>query len=93
MLQNLLGEVKWQLLCDKYERDYINSINENIFICIYNLFEKYYFYYIDDIIVNYLELFEKDYDYVEKKILELKEELGNVFVFIIGNNVRYLEKI
>lgn len=93
MLDKLLSSNKLKLLYDKYNDYYIDGIDYNNLISIYNLFKKYKFYYIDDILVNYLEIFEKEYNCVEEKILELREELGNNFVFIIGNNMRYLEKI
>ena len=93
MLNEVLSSNKLKLLYDKYNDYYIDGIDYDNLISIYNLFKKYQFYYIDDILVNYLEIFEKDYDYVEDKILELKEKLGNNFVFIIGNDMRYLDLI
>ena len=93
MLNKILSGNKLKLLYNKYNDYYIEGIDYDNLISIYNLFKKYQFYYIDDILVNYLEIFEKDYDYVESKILELRKDLGNDFVFIIGNDMRYLEKI
>ena len=93
MLNEILSSNKLKLLYDKYNDYYIEGINYDNLISIYNLFKKYKFYYIDDILVNYLEIFEKDYDYVESKILELRKDLGNDFVFIIGNDMRYLDLI
>ena len=93
MLNKILSSKKLKLLYNKYSDNYIDGIDYDNLISIYSLFKKYNFYYIDDILVNYLEIFEKDYDYVEEKILELRKDLGNDFVFIIGNDMRYLEKI
>lgn len=84
MLNKILSGNKLKLLYNKYNDYYIEGIDYDNLISIYNLFKKYNFYYIDDILVNYLEIFEKDYDYVEEKILELRKDLGNDFVFIIG---------
>lgn len=91
MIKDILSENKLKLLYNKYEDDYIDNLDENNFIRVYNTFKKYKFYFIDDIIVNYLEIFELDCDYVEKKILELKEKIGGNFVIKIGNDMRYLE--
>ena len=93
MLNKILSSKKLKLLYNKYSDNYIDGIDYDNLISIYSLFKKYNFYYIDDILVNYLEIFEKDYDYVESKILELRKDLGNDFVFIIGNDMKYLEKI
>lgn len=90
-LKNYLDEVKYNTLFDIYEIDYINNIDEDNFISIYNLFKKYNFYYIDDIIVNYLEIFTLDSEFVENKINKLKDILGDNYIYIIGNDLRYLE--
>ena len=49
------------------------------------------FYYIDDIIINYLEIFKLDCEFVENKINKLKDILGDNYIYIIGNDLRYLE--
>ena len=90
-LKDYLDEFKYNTLFDIYEIDYINSIDEDNFISIYNLFKKYNFYYIDDIIINYLEIFTKDSEFVENKINKLKDILGDNYIYIIGNDLRYLE--
>ena len=55
--------------------------------------KKYNFYFIDDIILNYLEIFSMEAIEVEEKILELKDKLGDKFNYIIGIDMRYLESI
>ena len=78
-LKDYLDEFKYNTLFDVYEFDYINSIDKDNFINIYNLFKKYNFYYIDDIIVNYLEIFTKDSEFVENKINKLKDIYSSLF--------------
>lgn len=92
-LENYLSETKLFLLSTVYEKDYIKNLDYNKFITIYNLFKEYNFYFIDDIILNYLEIFQMDYNYVKEKLLFLKEKLGDNFVYIIGSDMRYLEFI
>lgn len=90
-LKDYLDELKYNTLFDIYDFDYINSIDEDNFINIYNIFKKYNFYYIDDIIINYLEIFTLDSEFVENKINKLKDILGDNYIYIIGNDLRYLE--
>lgn len=90
-LKDYLDELKYNTLFDIYDFDYINSIDEDNFINIYNIFKKYNFYYIDDIIINYLEIFTLDSEFVENKINKLKDVLGDNYIYIIGNDLRYLE--
>lgn len=92
-LEDYLDRTKLNLLYATYEEWYIEGLDKENFLDIYNLFKKYNFYFIEDIILNYLEIFSLSKEEVEKEILDLKEELGEQFVYIIGNDMRYLEKI
>lgn len=88
-----LSNMKYYMLLDTYRLEYLKEITEDKFKEIYDIFKKYNFYYIDDIILHYLEIFTMDSKVVEKGILKLNRELGNNFVYLIGNNMSYLEKI
>ena len=90
-LSKYLDEFYYNLLLDNYEMNYLNSLDEDNFLLIYNLFKEFNFYFINDIILNYLEIFEMDYNIVLKKIKKLKDSLGNNFIYIIGSNMNYLE--
>ena len=92
-LEKYLNEIYLGLLYDKYEEWYLKELDENKFLEIYNLFKKYNFYFVDDIIINYLELFEYSKSVVEAGICELQEMLGQSFMFKIGNNLTYLDYI
>ena len=48
---------------------------------------------IDDIVLKYLEIFDMDEDDVEEKINFLHEKLGDRYIYIIGNDLRYLDEI
>ena len=84
-LEKYVSDLYLDIIYSNYDEDYVNNLDEKNFIEIYNLFKKYNFYFINDIILNYLEIFEMDYDDVEEKIIDLKEKLGNNFVQIICN--------
>lgn len=90
-LDKYLNETYLDLLYDKYEKWYINEIDETNFNKIYMLFKQYEFYFIEDIIINYLEIFNLSKEIVEQGIITLKEKLGDNFVWIIGNDISYLE--
>ena len=92
-LEDYLNETNLDILYTNYSEDYIDSLDEDNFIQIYNLFKEYKFYFIEDIIIYYLELFEYDEDDVRTKILKLKEKLGDNFVNIIANDLSYIEEI
>ena len=49
--------------------------------------------FIDDIILNYLELFEIEEKYVQLAIFDIKSILGDNFVEQIGKNMTFIDKI
>ena len=92
-LEKYLNEFYLEQVFKNYDEWYLNSLDEENFIKIYKLFRLYNFYFIDDIILNYLEIFEMEYDEVEESLNNLIDKLGNNFVYIIGNNMKYLNEI
>lgn len=92
-LDKYLDNFYYDLVYDNYDSSYLEGLNESNFVSVYNVFSKYNFYFINDIILNYMELFEMEPNDLEKGILKLKEKLGNDFVYIIGNDMKYLNEI
>lgn len=91
-ISKYVNEFYFNLITCEYNVQYLNSLDEDNFVKIYNLFNKYNFYFINDIILKYLEIFEMDHNEVEDKLIELKDKLGNNFVQIIGNDMSYLDE-
>lgn len=92
-LHKYVNSLYLDIIFSNYDESYIELLDETNFVKIYQLFKNYQFYYIDDIILKYLEIFEMHYDDVEQGILLLKEKLGEDFVRIIGNDMTYLDEI
>lgn len=92
-LEKYLDEFYYNIVLDNYEYEYLKTLDEDNFKEVYNLLKKYNFYFINDIILNYIEIFELDTKLLEEKINILKEELGDNYIYIIGNNMRYLETL
>ena len=90
-LNKYINEFYLNLIYDNYEEDFINSLDEENFIKISNLFKNNNFYFINDIYLNYLEIFNLDYEEVFNKLEILKNKLGNNYNYVIGNDMRYLE--
>ncbi len=90
-LEKYLDEFYYNMVLDNYEYEYLKTLDEDNFKEVYNLLKKYNFYFINDIILNYIEIFELDTKLLEEKLNILKEELGDNYIYIIGNNMRYLE--
>ena len=92
-LDKFLNSTYLDLIYDNYDEKYINSLNEENFNKVYLLLKSYNFYFIEDIILNYLELFEIEVKYVQLAISNIKVTLGNDFVKKIGKNMTLMNKI
>jgi len=92
-LENYLDDTYYDLVLDNYKYEYLENIDINNFKQVYDILVKYNFDYIQDIILNYIELFELEPSYVEDSIKNLIDELGNNYVRIIGNDMRYFTLI
>lgn len=92
-LEKYLDEFYYNMFLDNYEYEYLKTLDEDNFKEVYNLLKKYNFYFINDIILNYIEIFELDTKLLEEKMNILKEKLGDNYIYIIGNNMRYLEAL
>lgn len=92
-LDKYLNSTYLDLVYDNYDEEYINSLNEKNFNKIYLLLKSYNFYFIEDIILNYLELFEIEAKDVQLAISNFKITLGDDFVKKIGRNMTLINKI
>ena len=89
-LDKYLNKIYLDLLYDNYEKW---NLDENKFIDIYNLFKGYGFYFVNDIIIYYLELFQYDKETLNERIIKLKDKLGYNYVYLIGDNLSNLEEL
>ena len=90
-LEKYLSKENFATLLENYDEKFLNSLDEKNFLKVYKVFKKYDFYFINDIILKYLDLFLEDSKDIEKRILIIKEDLGDYFVFKIGKNLEFLE--
>lgn len=92
-LEKYLNSTYLDLVYSNYEENYINLLDEDNFNKIYMLLKNNNFYFIEDIILNYLELFEIEEKYVGLAISSVKKILGNDFVKKIGQNLQLIDKV
>jgi len=92
-ISKYVNDFYFDLIVHEYEEQYLNSLDKENFSKIYTVFKDNGFYFIEDIILKYLEIFSMDYDDVFKGIKLLKEKLGNNFVSIVGNDMNYLNTL
>lgn len=92
-LEKYLSEFYYNQILTNYKLEYLKMLDEQNFLKIYKLFIEYKFYFIEDIILKYLEIFEMEDELVEEKLKKIKDKLGNNFIYIIGNNMNYLNEI
>lgn len=88
-LKEFLDEFYYNELMNNYDYNYLCSLDYNNFKDVYNIFVKYRFDYIQDIILKYIELFDLEPNYIEECIIKYREKLGNDYVNIMGNDMRF----
>ena len=80
-------------LLENYDKEVIDSIDVNNGKKVLDLLEKNNFYFLEDVILNYIDIFMMDAADVEKGILRLKEKLGNNYLIKIGDDLSILDEI
>ena len=92
-LEKYLNSTYLDLVYSNYEDDYIKLLDEDNFNKVYILLKNNNFYFTDDIILNYLGLFEIEEKYVQLAIFDIKSILGDNFVEQIGKNMTIIDKV
>lgn len=92
-LENYLNSTYLDLVFNNYEEEYLKSLDQENFDKIYRLLKDKNFYFIDDIVLNYLELFEIKVECVSKSLVDFESIVGEDYVNYIGNNMSSLDKI
>lgn len=90
-LETVLSEVNFNLILDKYDEEYLNSLDPYKFASIYNIFIDSKFYFIEDLIIKYLEMFTLNDLVVRDAIDSLKEEYGEDYIYHIGKDLSILD--
>ena len=73
-------------MLENYDIDYVEGINRSNFLSIYKLFMNNNFYFVNDLVLNYLEIFKLDYDIILESVERFKDNYEN-YVYVIGNDV------
>ena len=92
-LNKYIDELYYNLLLDTYNLDYLNSLDEKNFQEVYKIFIKHRLYFINDIILKYLEVFTYNPKNIDNKLIKLENKLGKNYALKIGANLSYLGEI
>ena len=90
--ETVLSETNMELIYDKYDKEYLECIDPYNFANIYNLFLENKFYFIEDLIVKYLEIFTLNKDIIEDAIFALESEYGSDYIYYIGKDLSILDE-
>lgn len=91
-LETVLSETNMELIYDKYDKEYLECIDPYNFANIYNLFLENKFYFIEDLIIKYLEIFTLNKDIIEDAIFALESEHGSDYIYYIGKDLSILDE-
>lgn len=91
-LREYLTELEYEILCNKYDDDFIVQIDRNNFHSIYTFFINCGFYFVKDLIIKNLEIFSLDIEIISDAIYNLSRKYGNDYVYFIGRNLNILDE-
>ncbi len=92
-LENYLDRKYIDLLYENYEEFYLNLIDMENFDKVYNLLKECKFECIEDIILNYIEIFNVECDFVKMALDDIHTELGDDYQSKIKKDLRLFEKV
>lgn len=90
-LENVLSDINFGLILNKYDNEYLESLDPYRFASIYNIFINHKFYFIEDLIVKYLEMFTLDEDVILNAIDDLILKYGDDYIYYIGKDLSILD--
>ena len=90
-LQDILKDDDYLLLLDKYTNDYLDTIEYENFMKIYKYLKSKKVYFIDDLIIDYLDIFTLDVEIIEEVFNILNERYGDDYIYTIGDNLKILD--
>ena len=80
-------------LLENYDKEVIDSIDKSNGKKVLEVLNKYNFYFLEDVILNYIDIFMMDAADVEKGILRLRKKLGDDYLIKIGDDLSILDEI
>lgn len=90
-LENVLSDINFSLILDKYDNEYLESLDPYRFASIYNIFINNKFYFIEDLIVKYLEMFTLDENVILNAIDDLILKYDDDYIYYIGKDLSILD--
>ena len=85
-----LNRLELELFHENYSDEIINSIDDKIALDNIKILQNHNCDFINDLIVNYLEIFFKNSNILETRLKLLKNELGEDYLKIIEGNMNLL---
>lgn len=80
-------------LLENYDKEVIDGIDINNGKKVLEILKKYNFYFLEDIILNYIDIFMMNADKVEDGIIKLREKYGDNYLIQIGDNLDILSEM
>lgn len=92
-LDKYLNDTYLDILYSNYEIYYLNSLDEDNFDKVYKLLKDNNFNFLPDIIINYLEIFTIEVEYISKALNDIKKILTDDYVTKISKDMTLITKI
>lgn len=91
-MKNILDIELYNKLLNEYGEEYLNELDLNLFAINYKYLLKEGFYFIDDILIKNLWIFQFNNDSLKEVINMLKNDYGDNYVDIICKDLSIFDK-
>lgn len=91
VLKEILNDDEYALVMDRYTDSYLDSIPNDMFNKVYNYLKSKKVYFINDLIINYLDIFTLDVRTINEAFNILEGQYGKEYIYFIGDNLNFLE--
>lgn len=92
-LENIISDNEYRELIEKYDEEFLNNINYDLFMKNYKYLISKRIYFINELIVRELEMFMLDSKVLEEVINIAYRKYGEKFAFILGENLNIFDDI
>lgn len=92
-LEKYLDDVYYQIVLEEYDERYLRMLDEKNFQDIYFLLKERNCYFVEDVIIKYLELFELDRQSVEYALDEMRKYLGEEYMRYMGKDMTLFDRL
>lgn len=91
--KNIVKDADYKVLLEKYDIDYLDSINTELFLSNYKYLVSKKIYFVNDLILRDLDIFLLDREVLEEVLEIAYQKYGKEYIYVLGDNLNIFDDI